>query len=99
LIARLSDCVNTNGKDEKGKNVISYNWVIRRGHADTDLVAWRYTVHPELMEVLMTVGCHDHERKSKYGVQHSYNFTEEKEGKMNARVGRERLPSYYSQNF
>lgn len=83
MIARLSDYVNTNGKDEKGKNVRSYNWAIRWGHADTGLVAWRYTVYPELMEVLMTMGCYDQERQSKHGVQHSYKFTELKEGKMN----------------
>lgn len=91
MIARLSDCVNTNGEDGNGMNVRSYNWVIRWGHADADLVAWRYTVHPEFMEVLMTLGCHHQKRKNKYGVQHGCKCRE-KEGKMNSAVGRESLP-------
>jgi hypothetical protein len=99
LISRLSDCVNTNRKDEKGKDVGSYNWVIRWGHADAGLVARRYTVDPELMEVLMTLDCHNKKWKSKYGGQHIYKFTEEKEGKMNPGVGREGLPFYDAQCF
>jgi hypothetical protein len=44
------------------------------------------------MEVLMTLGCHHQKGKNKYGVQHVYKFTEEKEGKMTPGVGRETLP-------